>query len=109
VAELWDKFLVLRRDGTVPNWPYLVIGARDPSSPAAIRALADDAEKRGKDRVYVADLRILAEEHDMFRVATGEGDPDAGPHREDDPDVVSRITYGTVAFRKDRRYGRYGT
>jgi hypothetical protein len=99
VAKLWDKFLVLRRDGTVPEWPYLVLGARDPAVPFAIRALADESERLGMDPAYADDLRALADDHDEWRLAHGEGDPDAARHRKDDPDVIKRITFGTVAFR----------
>jgi hypothetical protein len=100
MAKLWDKFLVQRRDGTVPEWPYLVLGARDPAVPAAIRALADEYEHiGGYDPEYIADLRQLADEHEQFRAEHGEGDPDAPAHRKDDHGVVSKITYGTVNFR----------
>lgn len=27
------KYLVQRRDGTVPDWPWFVLGARDPIAP----------------------------------------------------------------------------
>ena len=98
--KLWDKFLVQRRDGTVPEWPYIVLGARDPAVPAALRALADEYENiGGYDPEYIADIRQLAEEYGTFRDFYGSGDPDAGPHRTDDPTVVERITFGTVRFR----------
>lgn len=40
--KIFNKFLVVRRDGTVPDWPYLVLGARDPAAPAALRTLAEN-------------------------------------------------------------------
>jgi hypothetical protein len=43
------KYLVLRRDGTVPDWPYLVMGAADPVVPVALRAYAVEAERVGLD------------------------------------------------------------
>ena len=44
--KIWDKteefkegkFLVVRRDGSVPHWPHFVLGARDPGAPTALRA-----------------------------------------------------------------------
>jgi len=41
------KFLVVRRDGSIPAWPHFVIGARDPAAPVALRAYADAAERLG--------------------------------------------------------------
>ena len=29
--KLFNKFLVQRRDGSVPEWPWLVMGAADPA------------------------------------------------------------------------------
>ncbi len=60
LRKLWDKYLVQRRDGTVPDWPYLVLGASDPAAPAAIRAYALAAEGLGMASEYVADLKALA-------------------------------------------------
>lgn len=85
------KYLVKRRDGTVPEWPYFVIGAKDPAAGAALRAYADHAETLGFDPQYVGDIRRLAEEFDEFRLRAGEGDPDAPPHRKDDPATVAEM------------------
>ena len=54
------KFLVVRRDGSIPHWPHFVLGARDPGTPIALRAYADDAATRGLDPEYVASIRELA-------------------------------------------------
>lgn len=103
MAPLWNKFLVVRRDGTIPQWPWLVMGARDPSTPTAILAMADWHEERGTDQAYVDDLRLLADEWDDYRSLNGEGDPEAGPHRTDDPDIITQIRSGggTVQHRGD--------
>lgn len=93
--KLWNKFLVTRRDGTVPDWPYLVLGGRDPAAPTAIRALADESQRLGMDPEYCDDLRGLANDMDEYRAEHGEGDPDAPPHREDDPEVIARFKRGT--------------
>lgn len=88
------KYLVQRRDGTVPQWPYLVMGAADPVAPTAIRAYADKAEELNLDPQYVADLRSLADEFDTWREAHPLGDPDGKRHRVDDPSIVARMLNG---------------
>src|SRR5436853_3623390 len=79
------KFLVLRRDGTVPDWPHFVIGARDPAAPAALHAYADEAQKLGMDPEFVQDVHELAGRFEYYRQQNGDGDPDAPRHRPDDP------------------------
>lgn len=85
------KYLVLRRDGTVPQWPWFVIGASDPAAPAAILSYADESRELGKDPEYVADLIELAAEFDRWRLKHGEGDPDAPRHRTDDPEIIAKM------------------
>jgi hypothetical protein len=85
------KYLVQRRDGTVPEWPYFVIGAADPAAPAALRAYADAAEHLRMDPEYVADLRRLAVAFTDWRLEHAEGDPDAPRHRTDDPETIAKM------------------
>lgn len=87
------KYLVKRRDGTVPEWPWFVLGAKDPAAPSALRAYAVAAAAIGYDPAYVADIRELAEEFDRYQASYGSGDPDAPPHRRDDPDTVAQMGY----------------
>lgn len=82
------KFLVVRRDGSVPAWPHFVLGARDPAAPAALRAYAHCAAELGVDPEYVASIVELADDFERYRSEEGEGDADAPPHRKDDPDVL---------------------
>ena len=82
------KFLVLRRDGSVPAWPHFVMGARDPAVPAALRAYATEAERLGMDLDYVRSVHELADDFEAYRKREGRGDPDARPHRVDDPNVL---------------------
>jgi len=97
MAKLWDKYLVVRRDGSVPEWPYLVMAATDPAVPGAIRAYADTCKlDEALDPEYVADLYRLADSFDEWRVTHHLGDPDAPPHRLDDPNVVCRIRAGST-------------
>jgi len=90
--KLWNKFLVKRRDGSVPEWPWLVMGARDPAAPFALRAYAEAARKLGMDSEYAEDVERLAYEFEAYRDQHGDGDPDAPAHRPDDPEIVNQIT-----------------
>jgi hypothetical protein len=85
------KYLVTRRDGTTPDWPHFVIGARDPAAPAALRAYADAAVAAGLDPAYAEGVRRLAERFEEFRARRGQGDPDRHRHREDDPATVAKM------------------
>ena len=91
------KYLVTRRDGTVPNWPHFVMGARDPAVPAALRAYADEAAKLGYDPKFVDDVRALAEEFERYRKDHGQGDADAPPHRKDDPETIAKMRFGKAS------------
>lgn len=91
------KYLVQRRDGTVPEWSWFVIGARDPAAVAALDAYADKAEELGFDPQYVADVREMAADFEREREETGCGDPDAPPHRTDDATVVALMASGRSA------------
>lgn len=85
------KFLVVRRDGTVPAWPHFVLGARDPATPAALRAYAEAADDLGYDPEYAASIRELADDFEEYRLSQGNGDADAAPHRTDQADVLSAM------------------
>lgn len=85
------KYLVQRRDGSVPEWPFFVIGARDPAAVHALNAYADKAEELGKDAKYVEDVRNLAKDFQAYLDEHGEGDPDGTPHRVDDPETVTKM------------------
>jgi hypothetical protein len=85
------KFLVVRRDGTVPAWPHFVMGARDPCVPIALRAYAAKAQSLKYDPDYVLSILDLARDFEAYRAEHGNGDPDAGPHRKDDPDVIDAM------------------
>ncbi len=91
------KYLVQRRDGTIPDWPFFVIGARDPYAPAALRAYANAAEDADDDPYYVSDLRALATEFEEYRKANGSGDPSAVPHRKDDPSLAEKFAKSKCA------------
>lgn len=88
------KYLVVRRDGTVPQWPHFVLGARDPCVPAALRAYAAQALGRGMSPGYAEAVCRLAEEFEDYRKRHGVGDPDRGRHRIDDPATVEKMRLG---------------
>lgn len=88
------KYLVKRRDGTVPEWPWFVLGASDPAVPSTLRHYADVSEQLGKDPQYIQDLRNLADTFEEWRKANGEGDPDAPAHRKDDPETIEQMKKG---------------
>jgi hypothetical protein len=91
------KYLVQRRDGTVPEWPSFVLGAKDPAAPAALRAYATAAELAGLDPGYCRDVRNLAREFEIYRERQGTGDPDRGRHRTDDPSIIEKMRGGHSA------------
>ena len=98
------KFLVVRRDGTVPHWPHFVLGARDPAAPMALRAYAKGCSSLGLDRDYVNSLLDLADDFESYRAAQGDGDPDAPPHRKDSSAVLTAMRGGnaTICVRVDK-------
>lgn len=96
------KYLVVRRDGTVPDWEHFVLGGLDPSTPAALRAYAADAVSRGEDMSYCASVLELAFDIEFrqsrtkmlasaLNTAAKAADPSAGPHRRDLPLVIAMM------------------
>jgi hypothetical protein len=90
------KYLVLRRDGTVPDWPWFVLGARDPVTPFALRCYAVAALVALWDWRYARDVWRLAGRFKRFRREHGSGDPPATRHRQDDPDTVAMMRRATL-------------
>ena len=88
------KYLVQRRDGTVPEWPYFVLGASDPAAPNAIRAYAHTCRQYHMDPNYTNDLMDLAQDFEDWYREHGAGDPDAPRHREDDPAIIEKMRQG---------------
>lgn len=88
------KYLIVRRDGTIPNWPAFICGGNDPASSAALRAYADEADVLGYEAEYVASVRELADDFEQRARAvagTVKVDPEAPPHRIDNPSVVAMM------------------
>ena len=99
------KFLVVRRDGSIPHWPHFVIGARDPAAPSALLAYATECERLGVDAEYVASIRELAADFTAYREREGNGDPEAPPHRKDDQAVIAAMRghEAIIAVKRDAR------
>lgn len=85
------KFLVVRRDGSIPHWPHFVIGARDPAAPVALRAYASACSALCLDPEYVRSINELADDFEQYRQEHGDGDADAAPHRKDNPLVIQAM------------------
>lgn len=88
------KYLVKRRDGTTPQWPFFVIAAADPAAPEALRAYAAQCQLLGMDPEFVSDLICLADEFERWRANHTTGDPDGPRHRKDDPATVAEMRKG---------------
>lgn len=85
------KYLVMRRDGTIPKWPYFVLGGADPYAREALLAYADTIETQQGDKEYADSVRDLAEDFENWRITNTTGDPTAPPHRKDEPSVVDAM------------------
>ena len=105
MARLWrntegtreGKYLVQRRDGTIPEWPYFVLAASDPAAPVALRAYALAAEGLDLDPEYVEDIKQMAHDWQKWRSENTTGDPDAPRHRTDDPATIAKMRIGQGA------------
>jgi hypothetical protein len=92
------KYLVKRRDGSVVEWPHFVLGARDPHTPAALRAYAASAKLDPECTLgYIVDVLALANEFEAYRREHGDGDPSRGRHRLDDPETIAEMRKGRSA------------
>lgn len=104
MARLWrfnpatseGKYLVVRRDGTIPTFEHFVLANTDEAAPAGLRGYAEACGRLGYDPEYVADLKTLA---DIWATAyqmgtVPKGDPDAGRHRVDDPKIIELMRKG---------------
>ena len=86
-----------RRDGTVVEWPNFVLGGRDAAAAHALRAYAIYGLAHGYNEGYCSAIFKLAETFDIYRENYGQGDPDKGKHRKDDPETVEKMKQGWSA------------
>jgi uncharacterized protein YozE (UPF0346 family) len=81
----------------VVEWPHFVLGARDPRAADTLRHYADLCEHDGLDGGFVARLRWWADVWDEYRAEHGDGDPERGLHRNDDPATIAEMRKGFSA------------
>lgn len=86
-----EKYLVLRRDGARPPWPWFVLGGRDPAAPAALRAYAEQAQALGMEKAYVQKVEDLADDFQRHMAQHGPGDPDIPSLVQDNPIILSQL------------------
>lgn len=101
--------VVLRRDGSLPEWPYFVLGGRDFAAPEALDTYAKQCELIGCEAVYVADVRMEAVRWRKAQIAHGDdmvrsrAEAAKYPHRKDDPLTLQlarrEITMAEIAAR----------
>jgi hypothetical protein len=102
--RLWNgKYLIVRRDGTVPAWGGLafVVGPRDIGAAAALRAYVTahlEAAKKSKaepDNDYLQSVLDRADEFERYLAQEGAGDPQAAPWRFEAHDVMTALEGNT--------------
>lgn len=92
------KYLVMRRDGSIPPWPSFVLGGADPHAAVALRAYADSCDTDPAiDKGFIAAVRRWADEYDRWRQVHGNGDPGMGKHRTDNVVVLAAMRQGKSA------------
>lgn len=93
MGDKLGKYLVVRRDGSVPHWPHFVLGARDPAAAATLRFYADqcDVVPTRADPEYTRSIRQLADDFDQYRAEHGLGDPPAPKHRKDNTSILALL------------------
>jgi hypothetical protein len=85
------KYLVVRRDGTIPEWPHFVLSARDPAAPEALRTYAYRCSHLGMDRDYTDSAWDLSRVFEDYHKQYGSGDPAEAPNRIDNSLVISMM------------------
>jgi len=99
------KFLVLRRDGSVPDWTWFVLGAADRHASEALKAyshaarepMCSKAQYEYADHVYKTAQEFEQERRDREAAGRKKDDPEAPPHRVDDP-LVLALMRGEVTW-----------
>lgn len=92
------KYLVVRRDGTVPDWPYLVLGAKDPAASFTLRKYAEKAKELGIDNDYCLSILQLADKFDEYKDKNGTSIPSELSNRKNDPAIIQMINGRSGAY-----------
>lgn len=86
------KYLVLRRDGTVLDGPYFVLGCRDKAAPAALREYVRIWERWGSvGTQYNIDVLQIAGMMERARAKLGTDAPANRGERVDNPRVIEQM------------------
>lgn len=114
--SFWSgKYLVVRRDGTAPAWPYIVLGARDPSAPAALRAYVEhaiaehdkkiealpkrdrDLPEHALDKEYLQGFMDAAEAFELYALEHNHAPHGGQPWRREADDVMAALRHDNAA------------
>ncbi len=99
------KFLVLRRDGTIPEWPWFVMGAEDPLAAGALYHYAGLCEEAGYSKEYVDMVMRAVDAMQSWAATKAMQRPDQAPPRKEDPSVLIKLDIVTPC-RECRGSGR---
>lgn len=98
------KYLVARRDGSIPVAPWFVLLATDRAAPVGLKAYAAHCRALGVDPEYCDNVERKAAEFEAYR-ETNNTDARQTTERLDDEDVVALIdgkeSYGEVMLAMD--------
>lgn len=70
------KYLVIRRDGSIPSWPCFVLGGRDPYVPAALEAYAKAVRDTGGNEEYAQLVEQRATDFRLYAQSVGYSRPE---------------------------------
>jgi hypothetical protein len=70
------KYVVVKRDGSIPSWPLFVLGAADRAAPAALRTYATMAKALGVEQDYIDSVMEHAQVFNDWRDNPSNVDPD---------------------------------
>ena len=90
-GKRFQKYLVLRRDGARPPWPYFVLGGADPAATAALHAYCVQAAELGMRQQYIADVGAVVDSFREYQAEHGLGDPGTTSMIHDDPETLTRM------------------
>lgn len=93
------KYIVLRRDGTLPPWPLFVLSLGDAAAEPALRAYIEHCQTQDYDPDYLEFLRMLEEEGLSYRTETPVRERPDGmqPDRETHPLVAALLETGDLS------------
>lgn len=96
------KYIVVRTDGTLPDWPYFVIGAKDPAAASTIRNYASTALAINGDHDYHENVKDLSRRFGVWKAADEHGV--ASPEMPAKEHVLTAITglFSSLSYEEQR-------